>query len=212
MSKYYEHSRIPDSKNRDELQASMRTLRKLHEVKIDFGYTDTLFQRMERYKSFVYDVGGERFFLEGIDQYFIKMEQFKNELQSIDDVRHVFIHGDASINNFLITKEYDYPILIDFEFPAMGDPYDDLATFCVDAEYRKDDILQLLELYLGEKPSKSQQYKLLGLCVVGALMWYCWAAYKAAIETNNQLYIDFRDSYHQYVSDVYLGMANIRVS
>lgn len=132
----------------------------------------------------------------------------KIQLQILDTIVE-FCNGN-DLEYFLITREYDYPILIDFEFPAMGDPYDDLATFCVDAEYRKDDILQLLELYLGEKPSKSQQYKLLGLCVVGALMWYCWAAYKAAIETNNQLYIDFRDSYHQYVSNVHLEMTEIR--
>lgn len=202
ISKYYKESRIPLSNNKDELVASMQTLRRLHEEKIDFDYTDTLFDRMERYRRYALDAGGQEFYLPGFDKYLTNMKGFKKNLDKLD-IELCFTHGDVSINNMLITKEYPYPILIDMEFPAIGDPIGDIATFCVDAEYRKDDIILMLEYYLGRKPNLTEQYHVLGLSAVTAMMWYSWAAYKAAVEEDNQLYLDFRDAYHQYVGEVY---------
>ena len=34
-------------------------------------------------------------------------------------------------------------------------------------------------------------------------MWYSWAAYKSAVNDNNQQFLDFRDDYHKYVGEVY---------
>mgnify|MGYP000957578147 CR=1 FL=1 len=202
ISKYYEESKIPSHTNKDELIASMHTLKKLHEYKIDFPFTDTLFDRMERYKTFVYEVGGEKYFLPGFDKYLANMQEFKKYLDNIK-TKLCFTHGDASINNILITKEYNYPILIDMEFPAMGDPFEDIATFCVDADYRKEDIILMLEYYLGREGTLKEKYHVLGLSTVAAMMWYSWAAYKCAVVENNQLFINFRNDYHQYIEDVY---------
>lgn len=202
ISKYYENSRIPLSANKDELAASMKSLRKLHEEKIEFPYVDTLFDRMERYRTFVYEVGGEKYYLNGFDEYLENMRQLKQRIAS-DEIEYRFSHGDASINNILITKEFAYPLLIDLEFPAMAEPFEDIATFCVDAEYRKDDILLMLEFYLGRKGTVKEQYRMLGLCAVAAMMWYSWAAYKSAVEDDNQMFVEFRNDYHQYVGEIY---------
>lgn len=202
ISKYYEESKVPSTTDKDELVASMHTLRKLHELKIDFPYKDTLFDRMERYRSFVYEVGGEEYYLEGFDEYLVNMRDFKNDLNNADR-KLCFTHGDASINNILITKEYNYSILIDMEFPAMGDPFEDIATFCVDAEFKKEDILLMLEYYLGREGSLKEQYHALGLSAMAGMMWYSWAVYKCVVEENNEMFISFRDDYHQYVGEVY---------
>lgn len=202
ISKFYEESRIPLSGDKDELAASMQILRRLHETNLKFSYTDTLFDRMERYRTYALDAGGEQYYLPGFDGYLENMREFKHNLDKLD-IKLCFTHGDVSINNMLITKEYSYPILIDMEFPSMGDPIGDVATFCVDAEYREEDIVLMLEYYLGRKPDLTEQYHVLGLSAVTAMMWYSWAAYKAAVEEDNQLYLDFRDSYHQYVGEVY---------
>lgn len=207
ISKYYEDSSIPSS-NREELAASMQTLRKLHELTIDFPYIDTLFDRMERYRRYALDVGGEKYYLNGFDDYLNAMRQFKQRIASSGN-KLCFTHGDASINNILITKEFPYPILIDMEFPAMGDPFEDIATFCVDAEYRTNDILLMSEFYLGRKATAKEQYHILGLCVVAAMMWYSWAAYKSAVEESNQLFVNFRDDYHQYVGEVYKDVQEV---
>lgn len=202
ISKYYEESRIPLSSNKEELIASMQTLRRLHEESLQFPYTDTLFDRMERYRIYALEAGGEQYYLPGFDEYLANMREFKHNLEKLD-IELCFTHGDVSINNMLITKEYPYPILIDMEFPSMGDPIGDVATFCVDAEYRKDDIVLMLEYYLGRQPSLTEQYHVMGLSAVTAMMWYSWATYKAAVEEDNQMYLDFRDAYHQYVDEVY---------
>lgn len=202
ISKYYMDSRIPSDVDRNELMACMSTIKRLHGLEIDFPYTDTLFDRMERYESFVRDVGGKEFYLDGFVDYFIKIRKLKKHIYN-DRMGFCFTHGDASINNILITKEYSYPILIDMEFPAMSDPFDDIATFCVDAEYREKGILQMLKYYLGRAGTLEEQFRVLGLSVIASMMWYSWAAYKCAVEENNQLFIDFRDAYHQYVKEVY---------
>lgn len=202
ISKYYAESRIPSSSNKDELAATMHALRSLHEQGIEFPYVDTIFDRMERYREFALEVGGENYYLDGFDEYLAEMREFKIRLASVSrDL--CFTHGDASINNILITKEHSYPILIDMEFPATADPFEDIATFCVDAEYRKDDILLMSEYYLDREATAEEQYQVLGLCAVAAMMWYSWAAYKAAVEDDNQLFLDFRDDYHQYVGEIY---------
>lgn len=208
ISKYYEGSRIPSSIDKKELAASMCILRKLHGLDIDFPFVDTLFDRMERYRTYVYEVGGEKYYLDGFDGYLADMRHFKKYMDSVD-IKFCFTHGDASINNLLITKEHSHPILIDMEFPAMADPFEDIATFCVDAEYRKNDILLMLEYYLDRKAALEEQYHVLGLCAVAAMMWYSWAAYKSAVEEDNRLFIDFRDAYHQYVEEVYRSAAEI---
>jgi hypothetical protein len=59
ISKYYEGSRIPSSNCKEELVASMRTLRRLHEESPEFPYTDTLFDRMERYRLYALESEGQ---------------------------------------------------------------------------------------------------------------------------------------------------------
>ena len=49
----------------------------------------------------------------------------------------------------------------------------------------------------------------MGLCAVAAMMWYSWAAYKAAVSNGNKQFIDFRNAYHEYVSDVYSAAKTI---
>lgn len=202
ISKYYERSRIPRTNDRVELLSTMKALRKLHNCGIDFPYKDTLFDRMERYRTFVCEVGGDKYYLEGFDDYLNDMRIFRNRADSISQTI-CFTHGDASINNILITEEYDYPILIDMEFPAMGHPFEDIATFCVDAGLIGNDILEMLEFYLGRKGSSEENYHVLGLSAVAAMMWYSWAAYKSAVENDKHTFLDFRDDYHQYVGEVF---------
>lgn len=202
ISKYYENSRIPNSSNKEEIIACMHELNRLHNQKIEFPYTDTLFDRMERYRDYVFEVGGEIHYLQGFDDYLLKIRQFNEQINEIG-FKLCFTHGDASINNFLITEEFQNPILIDMEFPAIGDPFGDLATFCVDAEYRKDDVLSILEYYLGREGTLHEKYHILGLCAMAGMMWYSWAVYRVTVEDDNQLFLDFRDAYHQYVGELY---------
>lgn len=49
LSVYYEGSHIPYSDDDEELRESMRMLRLLHEINVDFPHHETLFDRMEQY-------------------------------------------------------------------------------------------------------------------------------------------------------------------
>jgi thiamine kinase-like enzyme len=202
ISKYYVGSKIPCRKNKAQLAASMRTLKRLHRLGIDFPHTDTLFDRAKRYRRFALGAGGEKYYLKGFDKYLDAAKTIEKNIYK-NPPKFCFTHGDASINNILITQQHEHPILIDMEFPAFSDPFEDIATFCVDAEYRKNDILLMLEYYLCRKGSARERYHVLGLSVIAAMMWYSWAAYKCAAEKNNRQFLDFRDDYHSYIDEVH---------
>ena len=202
ISKFYMNSRIPSHTDADELAACMDSLKRLHELEIDFPFTDTLYDRMERYKNFAYEVGGNKYYLEGFKDHLFKIQQLKKHLYS-ENRKFRFTHGDASINNVLITQEHDFPILIDMEFPAISEPFEDIATFCIDAEFKEKNILLMLKYYLGREGTFEERFRVLGLTAIAALMWYSWAVYKCAVEENNQQFIDFRDDYEQYIKEIY---------
>ena len=201
ISRYYVSSRIPNSDDDKELFGCMQSIRKLHELNIDFGEVDTLFQRAKRYQSFALEAGAEPYFLEGFFEKYEQMMNYESVLYD-QDFKSVPIHGDASINNFLITKEFEHPILIDMEFPSMGHPFEDIATFCVDADYRESMILKMLDFYLNREATQFEKKMTLVLATVAAMMWYSWAAYKSAVEVNNQQFIDFRNDYESYINDL----------
>lgn len=202
ISVYYKDSHIPRSGDDQDLLASMQRLHDLHQLDVKIPQYDNLFDRIEKYKRLADQFGGTEYFL---PEYYTMLDSLKKSKKIIESVdREIcFTHGDASINNILITKEHSKPILIDMEFAAMGDPYSDIATFCVDADYRESDINKVFSMYLGRESTNLEKYQVLSLCVAAAMMWYGWAAYKIAIEHNKEPYFAFRNDYQAYILDVY---------
>ena len=203
LSVYYEGSHIPHSDDNLELQDSMKLLRYLHELDLDFPFHESLFDRMEQYYDFAVSVGGEKYFLK--EYYLVRehLSSIKEEPLTSDLEKTRLTHGDASINNIIFTNEHSHPLLIDLEFFAKSDMFSDIATFSVDADFREKDIFKILDYYL-ERPSKlEEQYHVLKLCCVTAMMWYGWAAYKLAVEEEGaELYMQFRNDYQAYILDM----------
>ena len=201
ISEYYNNSRIPDSNNDIELQKSMLLLKKLHLLELDFDDEKSLMSRAIKYNQLSNEVGGQQYCLDGFDDHFVNLLEFNKYIESLN-IKKVPIHGDASINNFLVLNGTNEIKMIDLEFTTTSDPFDDIATFSVDAEYRENEIIKLLELYLERKSTDLEKYRVLGLSATAALMWYSWATYKAAIEKENEMYINFRDDYQSYLDDL----------
>lgn len=204
ISKYYKNSRIPLN-DFEELRKTMKVFRTLHSLPLEFPRKESLFDRAKRYNTYVLEVGGEEYYLNNFKIYqeeLIKFEEYWNNL----NVEFVFTHGDASINNILILKNEETPKLIDLEFPTMSDSFDDLATFSVDANFLEEDIINILELYLGRKSTDEEKYHVLGLTATATLMWYSWAAYKSKEEKNKKPFINFRNDYDKYLGEILLAM------
>lgn len=213
VSAYYEDSHIPDAENGQELEQSMQILKYLHELDLDFPYHETLLDRMELYFEFAREAGGEPLFLA---EYFCIRDHLRNTANEII-TRHLesvtLTHGDASINNVLITHEHDHPILIDLEFFAKSDSFSDIATFSVDADFREEKITQILDYYLRRPSTIEEQYHAFKLCCIAAMMWYGWAAYKTAVEENEKqadFYLSFRNDYQSYILDMMASINRCR--
>lgn len=197
---YYKDSRIPNNNEKD-LKASMMALKHLHKLNLDFDFEDSIFDRVKRYHDFAVEVGGSEYFLAGFDKYFEYMFEFEKEYQAANYPKH-FVHGDASINNLLFVGDNEEPLLIDLEFPSKATAFEDIAIFCVDADFRSDQIILMLEYYLEREATETEKYYILNLAGSAALMWYGWAAYKCSVEEDNQQFIDFRDDYQSYIEDI----------
>lgn len=202
LSVYYENSHIPYHDDETELKESMKLLKHLHSLDVSLPFHDDLFNRTEKYRALACKVGGEQYFLPEYYYYLDKVRKF-NQRNERKNSKICFTHGDASINNLLFKEGCSKPILIDMEFAAMGDPFSDIATFCVDAEYRAKDILKVLDWYLDRESTNEEKYHVLFLCATAAMMWYGWAAYKLAIEKVKSPYFAFRDDYQAYISEVF---------
>jgi len=195
ISKYYDGSRIIDTTNQKEMLVLMEKLRKLHNG--DYTYKqDDVFDRIRRYDSYVARVGGRKYYEKEFVELQKEMLTIEDEFKKMLGIKP--IHGDLSPNNVIVTKENEV-VLIDLEFISMEDPYTDLATFSHDGNYTPEKTIELLEYYLGEKPSKLEIYKLLTLCSLVSVMWYSWAVFKMAVEESERIkFQEYRDLYLEY--------------
>lgn len=213
VSVYYEDSHIPDAHDNHELDQSMQIIHFLHGLDLDFPYQETLYDRMELYFSYAQEAGGEQYFMKeyfSIRDYLRKMEE-ENTTKHLEKI--TLTHGDASINNILVTEEHEHPILIDLEFFAKSDSFSDIATFSVDADFREDKIIQILDYYLRRSSTLEEKYHAMKLSCVTALMWYGWTVFKIAVEDNDKqakIFYDFRDDYQAYIIDMMASINKCR--
>ncbi len=190
MSVYYPGSHVTDVTNDEELRLSMELIHRFHNLPVEFPVVDTPYMRLGRYNKIAEESAGKEHYPEGFEGFLQEVLAFKPTLDRFSQMLCP-CHGDCLPNNVLFPCGKPEPILIDFEFPAMSDPYGDLAAFCHDGELKEDACLRCLDDYLGRPAGDLEKFKLFGYIAVVAAMWCCWSSYKAAVEKN----VEFYDGY-----------------
>ncbi len=197
LSVYYPNSHVCSLEDESELKSAMGLIRRFHGLPVRFSFTDTPFDRLERYTARAFENGGERYFPDGFSALLEVMERRRGDF-GLDPALFTPTHGDCLRHNVLFPGGRPDPVLIDWEFPSMGDPYCDVAAFCHDAELPADFCLRLLGYYLGRPAEPPEQRRLFLSCAAVAALWCSWSSFKAAVEDDKQFYIDYADMGFRY--------------
>lgn len=105
----------------------------------------------------------------------------------------VFCHNDLQKNNMLI-DDSNKVFLLDWEYAAMNDFYYDIASF---GEKK----IELLEVYLDRKPTKSEIRDVYFYKMFQNLQWYQVAMYKDSIKLSEKLKVDFNELANYFFSE-----------
>ena len=190
MSVYYPNSHVCGLDDEEELRLAMELIRRFHGLPVQFSFVDTPYDRLLRYTGEARAHGGEKYFPTGFEEQLRRMEERKEDF-FCERSGFTPVHGDCLRHNILFPGGRPEPILIDWEFPCMSDPYCDIAAFCHDAELPEEFCLRLLGYYLGRPAERAEKRRLLLSCAVVAALWCSWSAFKAAVEEEKDFYIDY---------------------
>lgn len=186
---YYPDSHVINTGDEGELQQGMALLRRFHGLGLAGGERNTALDRMAYYIQCVEQVEGTDLF--PADFWPVRqrvMEECGRYYE--DESRFQLIHGDCLPHNFLFPGGRE-PILLDWEYAGVSDPYEDLGDFCHDGDLPEGACLHLLELYLQRPGAPAERRRLFAMCASAAIMWAAWSVFKMKMEPQDRAF--YRD-------------------
>lgn len=173
ITEYWENSRNCDPTNIADVTACIRHLKKLHDMKLEVAHSFNIRERLERFEtlrnsppSFAdYDATRAK-----VDVLFGLLDRLPAD--------RCLCHNDVADVNFMFLENGDV-YLIDWEYGGMCDPHFDVAIFCIFAEYSKEQIDQVIDIYFDGKTSDISRLKVYIYAAIGGFLWSVWSEYKA---------------------------------
>ena len=186
IAEYLEDSRRCDSTNEADVEACIRHLRKLHDMKLEVSHTFDVMERLREYER-----------LRGVESSFSDYEEVREHIVGMMKVldglpkTQCLCHIDSVSDNFLFVG--DEVFLIDWEYAGMCDPNIDIAMFCLYADYGEEQIDRMVDIYYPDGVSDLERFKVYAYIAAAGLLWSVWCEYK------KMLGVDFGDySMKQY--------------
>lgn len=177
ITKFIDHARTCDPNNIDEVHHCIEKLRWFHEQRLQVEQEFDIYRQID--------------FLQSLWQHeksvYEDYRTTKNNihcLKSFVDSQKKELclsHCDVMPDNFIIfNDEYgnEKIRIIDWEYAAMHDPHSDLAMFCVNGLYSREQIDELIDFYFRgscDLPTRTKMYCYIAAC---GLMWSNWCEYK----------------------------------
>ncbi len=163
-------------------------LKTLHNADTRFENDYDPFGRLSEYELLNEDLS---------EEYFATRQKFFKHKEYLSSLPKVMAHGDSQKSNFVIGEKC---YLLDWEFAGNNDFYYDIACF---GNVDFNDAIQLLEVYLGHKPSDEELNRLTLWRTFQCLQWHNVALYKDVIGLSEELNVPFKA-----VAGKYLNLAN----
>lgn len=172
ITEYWEDSHDCDPSNEKEVEACIHHLKKLHDMKLEVNHSFDIGERIVRYEE-LRDTPST---FTDYDETREKMMELLDIFKSLPEER-CLCHIDSAEVNFLFVGEQVY--LIDWEYGAMCDPHIDLAMFSIFANYKKDRIDEVIDIYFDGNANDISRLKVYIFAAVGGFLWSVWSEYKA---------------------------------
>lgn len=180
VSIYHENARHPELSNEDEIKTFLKTIKKLHSLKLKCSSKYDFYEYIEKYEK-----------LRNSSSYFDDYEKVKNDIFSmkesinINSDEEILIHNDLSLENCLLYKEdngEEKCILIDFEYAAMQCPAADIAYFCVFSDLDETAVDMIIKDYYKDECTSEKYTQVYAYIAINAFLHSNWIEFKISLE------------------------------
>jgi len=172
VSVFVEDSHNCDPKNWKEVEECIRFLKDFHKMNLTVNHSFDVFGEIKRYENVLGICHGA----------FPDEKEVRDcvlQLQNLCrcDLRpHCLCHVDPQYDNFLMAPEG--PVLIDWEYAGVSDPYLDVAMFCIYANYSREETDRVIDLYLDGDKDPYARMMIYAFMSSGAYLWVLWSEIK----------------------------------
>ena len=171
ITEYWDGARNCDPSNEAEVAACIRHLKKLHDMKLEAAHSFDVLERLERYE-FLRNAPAS---FSDYDETRAKVVELLSMMDRLPQER-CLCHIDSADVNFLFVG--DEVFLIDWEYGGMCDPHIDVSMFCIFADYSKEQIDSVADIYFDGPASPVSRLKLYIYAAAGGFLWSVWSEYK----------------------------------
>jgi len=205
ISKYYD-ARNTDARNRDDLEESMKVLRKFHNSKIKTGNCFIIADEIDRY-LFLCKERNAVLYSDNDETY--KKMKYLIDITDKMNVTPVLCHIDSNPDNYIRLDDGSVKI-IDWEYAGMCDPIMDISMYSIYSYYSKPEMDELLNIYLERESDKNETVRLYSYAALGGYLWALWTCYKQSFgvefgEYGMKMYRYAKDYYNIIIKEFILN-------
>lgn len=170
ISRFIKNAKTLDYHNREQVAQAIGMVRKLHAANIKSPYYFGVWDKANDFVVKVRKKGRDDY--ADFQELYDKMQQLYL-LTKQDGVEECLCHCDCYDPNFLVDEKGKI-YLIDWEYSGNDDPASDIGTFICCADYNEEQVLDVLTMYYGHKPSKIELRHSLAYVALASYYWYLW--------------------------------------
>lgn len=186
ISHYIDGVRSLEYSNMEEAFTAVKMIRKLHEANVQSVKEFAIWNDTEEFVKDIQEVGRAQF--EEFDELFERMKKLFLCTEE-DNVSKCLCHSDCYEPNFLIGSNGKM-YLIDWEYSGNADPACDLGNFLYSSGYCYEQVLAVLETYMGRELTKEELRHHLAYIAIVSYYWFVWSIYQNSHGNNVGEYLN----------------------
>jgi CTP:phosphocholine cytidylyltransferase-like protein/thiamine kinase-like enzyme len=196
ISIYYNNARNTNAQVKDDVEISMMVMRNIHQSGIYVDHSFDIEKEISRYLLLCDERKAIRF--TDNEETYEKMRYLIDLTKKIN-VKKVLCHVDSNPDN--IIRLIDGSIrVIDWEYAGMGDPIMDLSMYSIYSYYSKNEMDELLRIYLQHEPDTHETLRLYIYAALGGYLWALWTEYKQSFGVE---FADYGMKMYRYAKEFY---------
>lgn len=174
ITRFIENVHNCDATNEKEVAKCMKAVHNLHKLNLQVQHTFDLKERINFYADLAISSKYEDY---------LKTKEDVFELLNKIELMHrhqCLCHIDPNQDNCLI-DENGNTTLIDWEYASMQDPLIDIAMFAIYADYNKQQIDRLIDIYFlneNRKVTREEKFIIYTYVAASGLLWSNWCEFK----------------------------------